>query len=398
MDIVFGLVPTETHGAVVMSAGRHPVAVAGVFVSDHDPYRTVRFGDCRPGVDRHRVKPVVKRFHPQIVELEVPVEARRRGERDLQRLTGFEAPVPVPEYLVGVTPDASAHVGVDLEGVRPVHPFVDLAGEATNHTIDEQVRTGQPFGKRGRRQRRRPVVGAQSFDLQAGRFFGRPVEVELADYERAHLRLEGNPVAGMFLLAEDHLESPVVVDDQIRPTQRTHVAEAICSSAVVAGVGPEAEVVDGSPGAPQPVVVAAVDTHRLVVGVRVVAADLHLVRQGVHEREPWIASLEISLQASPHQATEETESFDTGLGVVCFGVFEHQLAGGLEGVTEVHPRLAGQDPPGHRVVARVCHEEMVARQVRLQCSRRLPRARLVVGLPRFELPTFGPPDRSTPNP
>ncbi len=152
LDVVFGLVPAEAHGAMVVSAGRHPVAVAGVFVSDQDPYRTVRFRYRRPGVDRHRVEPVIKRFHPQIVELEVPVEARQRGERDIQRLTGFKAPVPMPKDLVGVTPDASARADIDLKGVRPVHPFVDLAGEATNHTIDKQVRASQPFSKRGRRQ------------------------------------------------------------------------------------------------------------------------------------------------------------------------------------------------------------------------------------------------------
>lgn len=86
-------------------AGRiQPVRMTWIFVGDHDPHRTI--GLCMGG-SMIQVNPVVapvKRLHPVVVQLKVPVIAGRRLQIDHQDfiLIDFEVAVVIANVRIAM--------------------------------------------------------------------------------------------------------------------------------------------------------------------------------------------------------------------------------------------------------------------------------------------------------
>ena len=94
--------PTKTHGALPVPGRLDPVGVPRVFMGYDDLHGTVGLIDGRVLVDRYAKVAIVQRFHPMVVELEVPGPARGRRNFDHQCLLGTQRPVAVVVADIGI--------------------------------------------------------------------------------------------------------------------------------------------------------------------------------------------------------------------------------------------------------------------------------------------------------
>ena len=86
-----------------MTGRIQPVRMPWIFVGDHDPNRTI--GLC-VGSSMIQVNPVVapvKRLHPVVIQLKVPVIAGRRLQIDHKSFTGINLEVAVVIANVRIT-------------------------------------------------------------------------------------------------------------------------------------------------------------------------------------------------------------------------------------------------------------------------------------------------------
>ncbi len=104
--------------------------------------------------------------------------------------------------------------------------------------------------------------------------------------------------------------------------------------------------------ADDPVLVGATDLGVLVVVVGIVGADFHgLVDRPVKLRGLRVGVLEEGLESGPGESAEVTEALRAVEQVVRGAFREDGLPGGLEGVAELVPGLAGSDAVDGGLVA-----------------------------------------------
>ena len=250
-------------------------------------------------------EPVVQRLHPVVVELEVPVVAGGRGGLDHQRLVGLEPPVGVVVGDVGVAPHRVREIGVEAgELVDVLLEALGPGGEEGGRGPDEGAGLGEaPVEGRGSEGDR--LAGAvDPLDRQLGGHLAGAIEEGLADDQGARLGLHGEPVAGPGLAADEELEPTVVVDREIPGLDVARGGHAP-ALAVVPDLGGEPEVVDGAPGAPDPVRVAAGHGRVQVEVVGVVGAHLRrLVDRAQEHGGAGVDVLDEALEGGPGEAAE----------------------------------------------------------------------------------------------
>ena len=302
--------------------------------------------ECRLIEDR--VIAIIERFHPVVIELEVPVVTSGRRHLDDERFVRLKAPVAVVIGDVRGAAGRRRHLGVEKgqlvhARLKPVRPLIEKASAP----FDELGGGGETAIDRLRRQRAGRVPASHPFDLELGRRLARPIEERLPHDERAALGRHGQPVAGPRLASSPRSRN--CRQASIESSRSVEVAARVEApgGAVIALLRAEPEVMNGAALAEKTIFVFPADGGILIIVIGIVGPHLdRLVASAQKLRRRGIGVFDECLERRAQQPREVAVTLGALERVARREIAGDDVAGRLERIAEFVPGRAVHDAAG----------------------------------------------------